>query len=198
MTEVLRFMETRDKATGKRDSTLGQIMGNGGLYFKTMQKNGEQDNEQLQLLDGAVLRLGWSREKDIFVFQLASYVSPWKRKQPTGIILKVMLRRLFSKEYNLDWVDDLVKELHGQRMDVFKMLVRKVLELDSKGASKMGIPDWITSNRKDVEKVLCLFYSLDRRSRNKFNLGYYTSKGKNMEKKFWLFHSLVKGTGLGY
>ena len=37
-------------------------------------------------------------------------------------------------------------------MDVFKMLVRKVLELDSKSASKMGIPDGITSSGENVEK----------------------------------------------
>ena len=49
----------------------------------------------------------------MFVFQLAINVSPWKRKQPTGIILKVMLRKLLSKEYNLNWDDDLDKELHG-------------------------------------------------------------------------------------
>ena len=66
----------------------------------------------------------------MLVFQLAINVSQWKRKQPTGIILKEMLKTLSSKEQNLDWVDDLVKELHGQRVDVFRMLVGEVLKFD--------------------------------------------------------------------
>ena len=98
LTEVLRFRGNRDKDTGKRDDTVVQTKEQGGLWFKAMQKRGEQDNEQLELLGGVVLGLGWSSERDMFVFQLAINVSPWKKKQPTGIFLKVMLRRLFSKE----------------------------------------------------------------------------------------------------
>ena len=77
-------MGNRDKDTGKRDGTMVQIMERGGLYFKAMQKSGDQDNEQLELLGGAVLGLGWSSERDMFVFQFAINVSPRKRKQPTG------------------------------------------------------------------------------------------------------------------
>ena len=193
-----------------------QILEDGALYFKTLQKERDKVDEQLQLLSGAVLELGWSHEKDKFVIQLATNVSTRKGKQPTGeemimkdiykleevklskricmsvvisfqdpmgmfpqptgIILKVMFRRLFSKDYNLDWVEDLVKDLHGQRMDVIKMLVGKVLKLDSKGASKMGIPDMITSSGKNVEKEFYLFYSLVRRARSKFDLGSYVAR----------------------
>ena len=67
--ELLRFMGNSDKATRKRDST---------------QKKGDKVNKQLQLLDGAVLRPRWSRERDVFVIQPAINVSPRKRKQPTG------------------------------------------------------------------------------------------------------------------
>ena len=45
---------------------------------------GEQVNGQLQLLGDAVLRLGWSSERDMFVFQLAIKASLRKRNQPTG------------------------------------------------------------------------------------------------------------------
>ena len=51
-------MGNSDKATRKRDSTRVQILENGGLYFKTLQKKGDKVNEQLQLLDGAVPELG--------------------------------------------------------------------------------------------------------------------------------------------
>ena len=64
--ELLRFMGNRDKDTGKRDGTMVQIMERGGLYFKAMQKSGDQDNEQLELLGGAVLGLGLSSERDMF------------------------------------------------------------------------------------------------------------------------------------
>ena len=30
----------------------------------------------------------------------------------------------------MDWVDDLVKELHGQRVEVFRLLVGEVLKFD--------------------------------------------------------------------
>ena len=116
---------------------------------KTPALKREQVNEQLQLHGGALLGLGWSRERDVFVHQFANNVSPRKRKQPTGedktlkdfhklegvsvansfyrprgmisplpIILKVTLGRLFSKEQNLDWVDNLVRELRGHVQDV--------------------------------------------------------------------------------
>ena len=82
--EVLRFMGNQDMNTGKRDGTMVQIMERGGLYFKAMQKSGEPDDEQLELLGGAVLGLGWSSEKDRFIFRFAVNVSPRRRKQPTG------------------------------------------------------------------------------------------------------------------
>ena len=53
---------------------------------------------------------------------------------------------------------------------------RYKVELDSKAASKLGIPDGITSNGKNVEKKFCLFYSLVRGTRTKFNLGYYVAR----------------------
>ena len=59
-------------------------MERGGLYFKAMQKSGHPDKEQLELLGGAVLGLGWSSKKDRFIFQFVINVSPRKRKQPTG------------------------------------------------------------------------------------------------------------------
>ena len=46
LTEVLRYMETRDKDTRKRDDTMVQFLVRGGLYFNSMQKKGEQVNEQ--------------------------------------------------------------------------------------------------------------------------------------------------------
>ena len=49
-----------------------------------MQKSGDPDNEQLEMLGGDVLGLGWSSERDRFVFQFAVNVSPRKRKEPTG------------------------------------------------------------------------------------------------------------------
>ena len=61
-------------------------------------------------------------------------------------------------------------------MDVFKMLVRKVLELDSKSASKIGMPDGITSSGKNVEMEFYLFYSPVRRTRSKFDLGHYVAR----------------------
>ena len=42
-----------------------------------------------------------------------SFYDPRGMISPLPIILKVMLGRLFSKEENLDWVDNLVRELHG-------------------------------------------------------------------------------------
>ena len=49
---------------------------------------------------------------------------------PLTIILKVMLKRLFSKEFDLSWDDVLDKELHRHWVDVFKRLVGVVLEFD--------------------------------------------------------------------
>ena len=72
LTEELRFMEIRDKATRKRNSTQVQSLDNGGLYFNSMQKKGEQVNEQQQLLGGSILG---SSERDRVVFQLAINVS---------------------------------------------------------------------------------------------------------------------------
>ena len=69
----------------------------------------------------------------------------------------------------MGWVDDLVKELHGQGMDVFKVLVGVVLKYD-----RSILP--ITSNGKNVENKFCLIYSLVRRTRNKFNLGSYVTR----------------------
>ena len=167
--EVLRFMGDWYLDTGKRDGTMVQIMEKGGLYFKAMQKSGEPDDEQLELLGGAVLGLGWSSERDRFIFRFAVNVSQRKRKQPTGedvtletiymlegarlskriclsvvnsifdpigfltpltIILKVTLRRMFSKEFNLDWDDELDRELHKQWVDLLRMFVGVVLEFD--------------------------------------------------------------------
>ena len=167
--EVLRFMGNRDIDTGKCDGTMVQIMEKGGLFFKAMQMSGELDEEQLELLGGAVLGIGWSSERDRFIFKISINVSQRKRKQPTGedvtkntiyllegatlskriclsvvnsifdpigmltpltIILKVMLKRMFSKEYNLSWDDGLPKELHKQWVEVLQMLVGVELEFD--------------------------------------------------------------------
>ena len=169
LNEVLRFMGNRDEVTGKNDGTMVQIMEKGGLYFKAMQMSGELDDDQLELLGGAVLGLGWSSERDRFIFRFAINVSPRKRKQPTEgdltpettymlekaklskriclsvvnsfydpvglltpltIILKVMLKRMFSKEYDLGWDDDLDKELHRQWVNTLRKLVGVKLEFD--------------------------------------------------------------------
>ena len=47
-----------------------------------------------------------------------SFYDPRGMISPLPIILKVMLGRLFSKEENLDWVDNLVRELRGHVQDV--------------------------------------------------------------------------------
>ena len=59
-----------------------------------------------------------------------SFYDPMGMLKPLTIILKVMLKRLFSKEFDLSWDDVLDKELHRQWVDVFKMLVGVVLEFD--------------------------------------------------------------------
>ena len=167
--EVLRFMGNRNEVTGKRDGTMVQIMEKGGLHFKAMQRSGELDDDQLELLGGTVLGIGWSSERDKFIFRFAINVSPRKRKQPTEkdvtpetihrleraklskriclsvvnsfydpmgmltpltIILKVMLKRFFSKEHNLGWDDDLDQELHGQWVNTLRMLVGVKMEFD--------------------------------------------------------------------
>ena len=76
--EVLRFMGNRDIDTGKCDGTMVQIMEKGGLFFKAMQMSGELDEEQLELLGGAVLGIGWSSERDRFIFKISINVSQRK------------------------------------------------------------------------------------------------------------------------
>ena len=64
-------MGNRDEVTGKRDGTMVQIMERGGLHFKAMQKSGELDDDQLELLGGSVPGLRWSSERDRFIFRFA-------------------------------------------------------------------------------------------------------------------------------
>ena len=80
-----------------------------------------------------------------------------------------MLRIVFSKKYTLNWEDDLVKELHGHGVNVFRILVGEVLKYD-----RNILP--ITSKGKNVEKEFYLFYSLVRRARATFNLSFYVDK----------------------
>ena len=81
---VDRFMGDKDVETFKCTGTMPQIMEEGGLYFKAMQRSGEADGEALELLGGAVLGVGWSSERDRFLFNLSINVSSRVRGEPTG------------------------------------------------------------------------------------------------------------------
>ena len=59
-----------------------------------------------------------------------SFYDPRGMLSPLPIILKVLLRRVFSKKYTLNREDYLVKEIHGQRVDLFRLLVGEVLKFD--------------------------------------------------------------------
>ena len=52
--------------------------------------------------------------KRICLSVVNSFYDPVGMLTPLTIILKVMLKRMFSKEYDLGWVDDLSEELHRQ------------------------------------------------------------------------------------
>ena len=66
MKEVDRIMESKNDENFKYSGTMTQIMENGGLHFKAMQRSGEPDGDELELLGGAVLGVGWRSEKDKF------------------------------------------------------------------------------------------------------------------------------------
>ena len=68
--------------------------------------------------------------KRICLSVVNSVYDPMGMLTPLTIILKVMLKRLFSKEFDLSWDDVLDKELHRHWVDVFKRLVGVVLEFD--------------------------------------------------------------------
>ena len=74
----------RDEATGKCEGTMAKIMKKGGIYFNGMQRSGERDDEQLELIGADRMGISWSREKDKFIFRITINVSQRKRKQPLG------------------------------------------------------------------------------------------------------------------
>ena len=43
-------MVNRDKATGKCEGTMAKIMTKRGIYFNGMQRSGERDDEQMELI----------------------------------------------------------------------------------------------------------------------------------------------------
>ena len=51
-------MVNRDEATGKCEGTMAKIMKKGGIYFNGMQRSGERDDEQMELI--GVDRMGIS------------------------------------------------------------------------------------------------------------------------------------------
>ena len=167
--QVDRFMGEKDIKTLKCSGTMPQIMEKGGLYFKAMQRSGEEDGEALELLGGAVLGVGWSSERDKFFFDLVVNVSNRRRGEPTGpdltvqtlqsareavltkriclsitnsifdpmglltpvtINLKVMMKNMFSSEYDLKWDQALPTELRQQWISVIYELVGSRVEFD--------------------------------------------------------------------
>ena len=52
--------------------------------------------------------------KRICISVVNSIFDPIGMLPPLTIIVKVMLKRMFSKEYKLDWDEELDKEMHKQ------------------------------------------------------------------------------------